>query len=905
MKRSKIWLKLCLAVLAVPAFAGLHPLHTLVVVNDHSPSSQTIGHYYAQQRGIPERNICHITVTTNNNLSVAAFSNDVRGPILATINAGHLTNQISALVLSRDIPYRIYDAGAPSYEINGLPPALFYGYKNAPSYPMPASTTNQYYAKEQPFASDLFGSANRQYLTFILTSATGDQSLNLIDRTASCNSTFPTGTVYLLHTTDERRSVQWPQYNDTLFLYRLLNPDALDCVTLDTNNMIGQSAVMGHHLGQSSVDSLSLNTYLPGAIACHLTSFGGSLFDSAPQMSILTWLRHGCAGSYGTCTEPYNIYPQKFPAIPLYFWYARGFSLGEALYMAVQNPYEGVFVGDPLCAPYAMPASLSCGGIPPNAVLSGTVTATVQAVAHDARHPLDRIDVYLDGLLQQTLTNVVPATGNTIRVTISGANRSLTVSSGDTLYTLAGKVKNLINQAPPLGITATNTGDRISLLQNTPGISTSGLVCSAQSELGAGAELTVQTYATQTNFLETSAAAYEQLILKGIPSSGDVVRAVITTLDPLRITNEIIAAAGDTISTLLNALNTQINADTNLQTTTGCSAKYPGNPYGTYYESYLTARTNTYEGLNLEVDFQVIPAIGSALTNTSFSDTFNDNADDLKGRALFFLAIGKTNLNASFTLDTDTLADGPHTLTFLAREGTGVGTLSATTISFRVSNTLLDCRITTPVNLANYSASETISITVTASSPNAITGVVLYVEGKKKALTNGVPWNTSINATNYGPGLLTLQAEAFDNAGNQTLSDPVQLVIYQDTDSDGLPDWWEYQHFGGSTNAVPTDDTDSDSADNRDEYIASTVPTNMVSVLASAITHDPASTNIVLQWPGSSLRFYNVFYRDELLTSSWCAAESTPFRGWDPATSWTNSAVTNTHRAYRIQAIIP
>ena len=47
-----------------------------------------------------------------------------------------------------------------------------------------------------------------------------------------------------------------------------------------------------------------------------------------------------------------------------------------------------------------------------------------------------------------------------------------------------------------------------------------------------------------------------------------------------------------------------------------------------------------------------------------------------------------------------------------------------------------------------------------------------------------------------------------------------------DTDGDGLPDGWEYEHFGGFTNAVPDDDADNDGYSNWEHYVSGTNPTN-------------------------------------------------------------------------------
>ena len=63
--------------------------------------------------------------------------------------------------------------------------------------------------------------------------------------------------------------------------------------------------------GKVDVPALASNTFLPGAVADHLTSSGGHLTDSR-QMSALRWLEAGATGSYGTVVEPCAI-PQKFP----------------------------------------------------------------------------------------------------------------------------------------------------------------------------------------------------------------------------------------------------------------------------------------------------------------------------------------------------------------------------------------------------------------------------------------------------------------------------------------------------------------------------------------------------------------------------------------------------------------
>ena len=93
--------------------------------------------------------------------------------------------------------------------------------------------------------------------------------------------------------------------------------------------------------------------WLPGALADHLTSFGGVLDRSAGQSTVLDWIDAGATASYGTVSEPCN-HPQKFPHPQmLLLHYLQGSSAIEAYWKSVAWPRQGMFVGDPLAAPYA------------------------------------------------------------------------------------------------------------------------------------------------------------------------------------------------------------------------------------------------------------------------------------------------------------------------------------------------------------------------------------------------------------------------------------------------------------------------------------------------------------------------------------------------------------------------
>jgi uncharacterized protein (TIGR03790 family) len=105
----------------------------------------------------------------------------------------------------------------------------------------------------------------------------------------------------------------------------------------------------------TQVAALETNQFSAGAIADHLTSSGGQLFGTR-QMSVLRWLEAGATASYGTVVEP-CAFTQKFPHPGIVIErYTEGESLIEAYWKSVRWPGQGLFVGEPMAAPYAVHA---------------------------------------------------------------------------------------------------------------------------------------------------------------------------------------------------------------------------------------------------------------------------------------------------------------------------------------------------------------------------------------------------------------------------------------------------------------------------------------------------------------------------------------------------------------------
>jgi hypothetical protein len=198
----------------------------------------------------------------------------------------------------------------------------------------------------------------------MLVGADLDKAKAVVDRGVQSDRTFPIGDGYLLRTTDTARSVRWGDFQAAVSQWD--HVDGLKLTYLDNSSGTGddfiqnKTNVLLYLTGLASVPSIETNQYVPGAIADHLTSYGGQVPTSG-QMSSARWLEAGATASFGTVVEPCN-YTQKFPqATVLLKHYVRGETVLEAYWKSVHMPGEGNFVGEPLASPWGSRAQFSAG----------------------------------------------------------------------------------------------------------------------------------------------------------------------------------------------------------------------------------------------------------------------------------------------------------------------------------------------------------------------------------------------------------------------------------------------------------------------------------------------------------------------------------------------------------------
>lgn len=304
-----------------------------VVVNEADPLSVEIGKYYQIQRKIPEENIISVAFPPEQE----AFSQTEFAGLRRQIYR-QSSDAIQGYALTWVAPYRV--------DCMSITSAIALGFdKKYCANGCEATAPNPYFNRD---STRPYGDYEVRP-TMMLAATNFREAKALIDRGVLSDETFPEDTAYLLETSDAKRNTRadkFPlieRYLKSRFRVEVLQQDAI----------ANRDDVMFYFTGLTNIPKLNTLEFRPGAIADHLTSFGGQLTNGkSGQMSSLRWLEAGATGSYGTVVEPCN-FTAKFPEPGLVMdAYLQGATLLESYWQGVLWPGQGVFIGEPLARPF-------------------------------------------------------------------------------------------------------------------------------------------------------------------------------------------------------------------------------------------------------------------------------------------------------------------------------------------------------------------------------------------------------------------------------------------------------------------------------------------------------------------------------------------------------------------------
>ena len=314
------------------AAPGLQPSQLAIVINDAEPNSVEVGEYYRQAHAIPAANVVHVHIPNRpRKLDAEQFAQLAR-----RIN-GKLTPNIQAVLMVWSAPYAV--------ECNSITSAFTLGFDAAQC----ARTCDP--GKPSAYFNSTVTQPYTQLgvrLSMLLPIDFVDAAKAVIDRGKVSGFSVPAASAYYLRTSEGSRNSRAGFFPpDGVVSQRKLTIKNVRADSLD-----GAKDIMIYQTGMSQVAKLDTLRFLPGALADHLTSFGGDL-QGRGQMSSQRWLEAGATASYGTVSEPCNFW-QKFPnSTVLLRHYLSGVTALEAYWRSVAWPAQGLFIGDPLAAPYA------------------------------------------------------------------------------------------------------------------------------------------------------------------------------------------------------------------------------------------------------------------------------------------------------------------------------------------------------------------------------------------------------------------------------------------------------------------------------------------------------------------------------------------------------------------------
>lgn len=324
--------------LTIPRAAGRLTSNEIgLVINTADPYSVEVGEYYIKARGLKRAQVLRVQLPVSSNLQPEQFK-----AFAAQVDS-FFDVPVQALALAWKLP--------TSVNCNSITGALALGYDAALcEHSCAQSSRSPYFNNPSTHPH----SELRMRPAMLLAAPDVAAAKAMIQRGVAADGSLgqrgaPPVNAYFVTTNDKARSARTPLFPPPGMLGRF----GVDVHVENTQAIENASRVLVYETGLANVPKLDTIKWVPGALADHLTSYGGVFDAGSGQMSSLEWIASGATASYGTVSEP-CAHQQKFPQPQvLLLNYLQGASAIEAYWRSVAWPQQGLFIGEPLAAPFA------------------------------------------------------------------------------------------------------------------------------------------------------------------------------------------------------------------------------------------------------------------------------------------------------------------------------------------------------------------------------------------------------------------------------------------------------------------------------------------------------------------------------------------------------------------------
>ena len=340
-----------------PSLRG--PEGVLVVINDASEASRTIGKAYSRLRGIPDENVCLIVCPEDETVSRQVYQRQIRDRIWRHLREHKLSRKISFIVTTSGVPLRI----ASEVEDKDRPPNL----RDeacvdseltllARNHPRNGRLLNSYLHRQEAFDSTRFG----MYLVTRLDGPTILAAQKLARNAVAIEeerSYGSRGSAYFdmhpLETPDAIRLNAGIRKNYDLLrreqrlIGRVVLPEQTTMPYFRTNACANSFFYLGWGDAEYRKDVIS---WTQGAVGANLERLTAPSLRNTEGSWVAAAVEAGITGTVG------NVYDagadDHLSPANLYRYVHEGFTWAEAAYMCI--PYlswQTVVIGDPLYAP--------------------------------------------------------------------------------------------------------------------------------------------------------------------------------------------------------------------------------------------------------------------------------------------------------------------------------------------------------------------------------------------------------------------------------------------------------------------------------------------------------------------------------------------------------------------------
>lgn len=347
---------------AAAALSGASPANVLIVINDNSSLSRSIGEYYARRRAVPMKNVCRIHATEEETIPRAVYDSTIAAPIADCLRSRGLTETILYLVTTAGVPLRIDGSGGIQGDCASVDSelTLLYASLQGRSHPVAGPLMNPFFGRTR----DAF--SHPRFPMYLVTRLAGydfSDVKNLIDRSlaAANRGKF----VIDMKSDDDQQGNDWLRKAAVLLPKNRVVFDHSPKVLYNERDAIGYAS-WGSNDPNRHRRFLGFQ-WLPGAIMTEYVSTNARTFKrppdtwnlsnwntpklwfaGSPQTLTADYVHEGVSGASGHVFEPYLTFtPRPDYLLPAYY---AGRNLAESYYLAIPAlSWQNIVVGDPLC----------------------------------------------------------------------------------------------------------------------------------------------------------------------------------------------------------------------------------------------------------------------------------------------------------------------------------------------------------------------------------------------------------------------------------------------------------------------------------------------------------------------------------------------------------------------------